>query len=315
MRDQRPQVLALALLLDLTLGDPPNRLHPVAWMGSAISGARRRAPRRGHLAQLAYGGLVGIGGALAMLGLGRLLERLIDRLPYPFDRLARAATLKVTLSVRGLTRAAREVEAALETDDLPEARRLASWHLVGRDTSELDASQVAAAVVESVAESASDGIIAPLLAYAVGGLPGALVYRFINTADSMLGYRDAAREWLGKGPARLDDLVNLVPSRATAALLTLAATLVGEDAHNAWRIWRRDSGRTASPNAGHPMSAMAGALDVELEKVDHYRMGVGQHTPSTRDIERAVRLMRAAVALGAGSLIGLTLIIHLTGRD
>jgi len=148
-----------------------------------------------------------------------------------------------------------------------------SWRLVSRDTATLSATQVSAATIESVAENLSDSVVAPLLYYAVGGLPAAFGYRFANTADAMVGYRDEVYEWLGKAPARLDDLFNLVPARLAAALIVAAAPLTGESAGRAWRIWRRDAGKTASPNAGHPMSAMAGALDVELEKVGHYRLG------------------------------------------
>jgi adenosylcobinamide-phosphate synthase len=142
-----------------------------------------------------------------------------------------------------------------------------------------------------------------LLYYALGGLPAALAYRFVNTTDAMLGYRDPAHEWLGKAPARLDDLANLLPARLTAGLITLAAALVGDDAGGAWRIWRRDARKTASPNAGHPMSAMAGALGVELEKVDHYRLGAGGRSPAPGDISRAVRLVRVVLALVAGLLL------------
>lgn len=121
--------------------------------------------------------------------------------------------------------------------------------------------------------------MAPLVSYLCAGLPGALAYRFANTADSMLGYRDAAREWLGKTPTRWDDLLNLVPARLTALLLIAGALLTGEDARRACRVWRRDRRNTASPNAGHPMSAMGGALGVELEKVDHYTLSGGDRKP------------------------------------
>jgi len=317
MNTRRQKTLCLALLLDLTLGDPPNRFHPVAWMGSAIAAAKRRAPRQGRLAQLAYGAALDVGGALAVATLGRLLERAIARLPAPWNWLAEAGLLKTTLSLRGLGTAAGEVQAALEDGDLPAARRLVAWHLVSRDTTTLSASQVAAATVESVAENTSDGIVAPLFYYALGGLPAALAYRFVNTADSMLGYRDPAHEWLGKAPARCDDLANLLPARLTAALFVLAAALTGEDARRAWQIWRRDRGVTASPNAGHPMSAMAGGLGVELEKAGHYRLGAGQRPPTSEDVGRAVRLMRVAVALAAGLLVGLPLVarvIRVNGR-
>jgi adenosylcobinamide-phosphate synthase len=279
-------------------------------MGSLIAGAQRRAPRHGRSTQLAYGALVAIGGTLGALSAGRLAKRVIERLPAPLNGLTEGAVLKMTFSVGRLNTVARQIETTLSApeQDLAEARRLVSWHLVSRDTSQLDSSQVAAATIESVAESASDGIMAPLLAYAAFGLPGALAYRFVNTADSMLGYRDAAREWLGKIPARMDDALNVIPARMTAFLLTLGAGLVGESARNAWRTWRRDSGKTASPNAGHPMSAMAGALEIELEKVDHYILGQGHRPPRTGDIGRAVRVMQAAVGLGIPLLTGLILI-------
>lgn len=227
-----------------------------------------------------------------------------------------AALLKMTLSARGLTRAAGEVQSALEDNNLPEARRRLSWHLVSRDTSQLDASRVAAATIESVAENSSDGIVAPLFYYALGGLPAALAYRFVNTADAMLGYRDPDHEWLGKAPARLDDVANLLPSRIAAGLLMLAAPLAGADAWRAWRIFQRDKGRTASPNAGRPMSAMAGALNVELEKVGHYKLGAGLRPAVPADVGRSVRLVVLATGLGVGLLVaGLSLTRRSRGND
>lgn len=303
MNTRRKRVIILALLLDMALGDPANRYHPVAWMGTAIGAARHRAPRQGWLAQLSFGALLVTGGAAITAGLGHLFAREVARLPAPLGWLAEALLLKMTFSLRGLSTAAEGIESALEDQDLPEARRLLSWHLVSRDTTALDESQTAAATIESVAENTSDGVIAPLFYYILGGLPGALAYRFINTSDAMLGYRDPAHEWLGKAPARLDDLANLLPARITAALTILAAALVGENPGGAWRVWQRDAGKTASPNAGHPMSAMAGALDVELEKVDHYRLGAGGRSPTAGDVKRAVRLVRIVPMLIVGLLI------------
>jgi adenosylcobinamide-phosphate synthase len=315
MNVRRAGILCLALLLDLAMGDPPNRWHPVAGMGAAIAAARRHAPRRGRLAQLSYGALLSVGGAGASAGLGRLLVRSVACLPAAWSWLAEAGLLKTTFSLRGLAAAAGEVGEALDASDLSEARRRVSWHLVSRDTTALDESQVAAAAIESAAENMSDGVLAPLLAYALGGLPAALAYRFVNTADAMLGYRDVAREWLGKAPARLDDLANLLPARVTAGLLVLAAALAGEDAGGAWQAWRRDAAKTASPNAGHPMSAMAGALGVELEKVGHYRLGAGGRSPAPGDIRRAVRLLWVATALAVGLLMGLPhLATHTLGK-
>jgi adenosylcobinamide-phosphate synthase len=310
MDGRRIGVLVLALLLDRFVGDPPNRYHPVACMGQVISAAERHAPPapppsggyRRRLAQLGYGAMLVVGGSLGSKAVGRLLGWIISALPAPLSWLAEAGLLKLTFSLRGLVGAADQVRRALESGDLPEARRLASWHLVSRDTGALTASQVAAATIESVAENASDGVVAPLVYYALGGLPAALAYRFVSTADSMLGYRDAAHEWLGKAAARLDDLLNLLPARLTASLIVLAAGLAGENSQRALRIWRRDARLTASLNAGHPMSAMAGALGVELEKVGHYQLGGGQPAPTPSDIVRAVRLVYVVTALAGGVL-------------
>jgi adenosylcobinamide-phosphate synthase len=298
----------LALLIDDLLGDPPNAYHPVAWMGSGISEVQTRAPKNDPQKQLAYGGLIVLGGGGLAAGAGWFLAHLIRFLPKPLRWLAEAGILKIMLSVGGLSRAAAEIQSALDAGNLPEARRLTSWHLVSRDTSELTESQVAAATIESVTENTSDSIVAPLFYHTLFGLPGAFLYRFANTTDAMLGYRDAKREWLGKLPARWDDLLNLIPARVTALLFILITWLGGDDAKRAANIWRRDCNKTESPNAGHPMSAGAGALGIELEKVDLYKLGEGQPAPQAKDIEYSIRLMRAtafitALLFGAFSLL------------
>jgi adenosylcobinamide-phosphate synthase len=125
------------------------------------------------------------------------------------------------------------------------------------------------------------------------------VYRFANTADSMLGYHDSEREWLGKVPARLDDVLNFIPARLTGLFMILSAFLLGANGGQAWRIVARDAHQTASPNAGIPMSAMAGALGVELEKIGHYTLGKGLGAPTAADIARARRLLYFTVTLAA----------------
>lgn len=290
----------LALLIDVLCGDPPNDNHPVAWMGSGIHVARRHAPQADARRQLVYGGLVALGGASLAAGIGRIVAILLRFLPKPLNWLAEATLLKMTLSLDGLARAASQIEDALEEGDLSEAQRLTGWHLVSRQTSRLTDSQVAAATIESVTENSSDSLVAPLLYYTLFGLPGAFAYRYANTADSMLGYRDAEREWLGKIPARLDDLLNYIPSRLTAGLFILLHWLGGEDALDPLSIWQRDCRKTQSPNAGHPMSAGAGVLGVELEKIDHYTLGERQRAPRAQDIARSVRLMRTTAFAAAG---------------
>lgn len=284
---KRFHVLLLALLLDGLLGDPPNRWHPVAWMGQLIAWFRRLAPSEG---KFLYGGLIILGGGWLVWQIAGLVQHLSQWLPRPLNWLVEAWLLKTTFALAGLNRAAQAVETAVQAEDLPEARRLLSWHLVSRDTSRLSESQICAAAIESVAENSSDGVIAPMMWYSLGGLPAALTYRYVQTSDSMLGYRDTEREWLGKIPARTDDLLNLIPARLTAlAFVALHPS--------AWSVWRQSARLTSSPNAGHPMSGMAGALGVKLEKVGHYTLNPTGRPPRVTDIQQARRLMVVAVGV------------------
>uniref|UniRef100_A0A7C1FGD4 Cobalamin biosynthesis protein CobD n=1 Tax=Caldilinea aerophila TaxID=133453 RepID=A0A7C1FGD4_9CHLR len=305
--DRRWLTLLLALGIDWLWGDPGNRWHPVAWMGTAIAWLRRCVPQGGRGTALFYGFCLAGGGAAASAWMVRLLTDALSRMPMPVVVLLEAVLLKMTFSLRGLLTAGGSVKVALEQGELDAARRLLAWHLVSRNVSQLDASQVAAATIESLAENLSDGVLAPLLYYALmpraeWGLPAAYAYRFLNTADAMLGYRDAEREWLGKASARLDDLANLIPARVTALLIVACACAAGGSGRHAWRIWRRDARQTASPNAGHPMAAMAGALGVVLEKVDHYVLGAGSPNPDSGDIGRALRLVGVVAGVGIGLL-------------
>jgi adenosylcobinamide-phosphate synthase len=290
-------ILFFALTLDLLLGDPPNRFHPTAWMGNLIRFLLRLRPHGNSTSEFLYGIFILMIGISLSAGVGFGILYLASFLPLWAGILLQGIFLKLTISLRGLNRAAKEVQTALESQDLPEARRLLSWHLVSRDTSELNEAQISAAAIESVAENASDGIIAPLFFYAVGGLPAAFAYRFVNTADSMLGYRDIEREWLGKFPARFDDLLNLIPARLTGLFIMISTPFYNASFRGAWKIMRRDASQTASPNAGIPMSAMAGALTVELEKIDHYKLGKGLHKPIPTDIAKSRYILFTAVFL------------------
>lgn len=290
-------ILGSAVLIDWALGDPPNFFHPVAWMGSLIDLLKKGGLGRGKWCQVAYGLLLALLGSGFVFILSRLFLsylRGFSLLPY---LLVAALLLKSSFTFSGLRRAAQEVSSCLRAGNLEEARRLASTHLVSRDTRSLDTSAVASATVESVAENLTDGLVAPIFYYALGGVPAALAYRFVNTADSMLGYRDQMHEYLGKGAARLDDVLNYVPARLAGLLLVASAWLRGESARGAWKMMCAEHSRTASPNAGWTMSAAAGALGVSLEKQGHYRLGETGDLPSTEHIPRAIGLVKTAYIL------------------
>lgn len=307
-KNDRCLVAALALGLDAGWGDPSNRFHPVAWMGNLIAGVERFVPAS-EGARLCFGGLISLGGAAGCYGVGWLFERALCALPRSTGLLFQAYLLKLVISARGLRLAATEIEAALQEGELSEARRLLGWHLVSRDTQSLSAAEVCAAAIESVAENTSDGVIGPLYYYLSGGLGAAYAYRFSNTVDSMWGYRDPAYEWLGKIPARWDDVLNLIPARLTAGGLWVAGLWTGKDARNGLHIWRKDHRLTESPNAGHPMSMMAGLLQVELEKKGHYRLGEGQRSASPQDIASSVQIMRRGVWIVLGLMAGTALLL------
>jgi adenosylcobinamide-phosphate synthase len=214
--------------------------------------------------------------------------------------------LKSMLSLRGLAGAALGVRDELERADLAAARAGVGRHLVSRPTGGLDAGQVASATIESVAENLTDAFVAPLLFFLCFGLPGAVAYRVLNTADAMIGYRDGALLYFGRTAARLDDAFNIVPARVGAALIVAAAMVAGADAGRALSTARRDHRRTASPNAGWTMSAMAGALGVRLTKPGAYTLGDGP-APGQADIARAVRLLAVAAALALPPMAALAL--------
>ncbi len=291
----------LAVLIDVALGDPPNRFHPVAWMGSLIATGERRAPRSPRLA-FAWGAALVCGGVFTVIALGLAIQWGLRTLPPVIAWCLEAAVLSTMFSIRGLVRAARAVRDALARDDLNEARALVGRHLVSRDVSRLDRSAVAAATIESVAENASDSVVAPLFYYALAGLAGVFAYRFVNTADAMLGYHSERYEWLGKTAARLDDLLNLVPARLTALLMLLAAPLVGGRLARGWAVWRRDARLTLQPQCRPTNECRCGVLGVELEKIGYYRLGAGLPAANWRDIDRMNRLFYATVALGVASL-------------
>lgn len=289
----RCQALLVALATDALLGDPPNAWHPVVLLGSWMRLGERLTPRSAR-ARLGWGALWVAGGVLLAGGTARLLPRHV---------LIQGVLASTLLAYRSLDRAVGAVQAALEDGDLDEARRLAGWHLVSRPTDDLRADEVAAAAIESLAENLSDSLVAPALAFLSGGLPALAAYRLINTADAMWGYRDERYEYLGKAAARLDDALNLAPARLTAALIALAAQITLGRGAAAWRVARRDADRTASPNAGWPMAAMAGALDTTLTKRDHYCLGNGLRLPDAALVAEARRIARTLALLLAIALL------------
>ena len=301
---RRSELLAGLLIgtaLDAVVPDPRRR-HPVAAFGTAAGALERRmwadSRTRGAVFTAVCVG--------AVVGVGRLIER---RSGWARTAVLAACTWAV-LGARSLRTEGQAVHERLVRNDLPGARDQVT-HLVGRDPSRLDADGVARAALESVAENTCDAIVAPLLWGAVAGVPGLLGYRAVNTLDAMVGYRSPRYARFGWASARLDDLANLVPARVTAALVVLAAPLVGGDAGAAARVAVRDGRRHPSPNSGYSEAAFAGALGLRLGGRNVYagrveerpEMGQG-HPPAADDLRRATRLC-AVVTVAAAALAAL----------
>jgi adenosylcobinamide-phosphate synthase len=290
-----PLILGLAVLLDLVLGEPKNRWHPVAWVGQGLGWAQQQVSKGTPGALLCGGALLVLAASLLVATLVRALVVWTTPLGW-VGALFQAWLLKCGFSLRGLVEAAREVKNALAHGTLEEARRRVGWHLVSRPTHELSQDQVASATVESLAENLTDSVLAPLFFFLLFGVPGAWAYRVVNTADAMWGYRGGELEHFGKAAARLDDFLNWIPARLAGAGIVLGALMAGEAAGDAWRTMWREHRRTASPNAGWTMAAMAGALGVALEKPGAYRLGEGR-LPTVEGIDRAVRVLASASGL------------------
>jgi adenosylcobinamide-phosphate synthase len=305
--------------LDALLGDP-RRGHPVAAFGRAATALEARD----YADSRARGAAHAAACVLAVTLPAALMQRRIR--DQPVLRLAAVATTAWAVTgARSLRHEAKRAVAALSANDLPAARRILP-SLCGRDPADLDAREIARAVIESVAENTSDAVVAPLLWGAVAGLPGLAAYRAINTLDAMVGHHSPRYEHFGWASARLDDLANWIPARLTA-LLTVACAPLTASTHAsaaAWRAVRMYGGRHPSPNAGRCEAAFAGALGVRLGGTNVYH-GVAEHRPELgdgrppepADIRRAIRLSHAVtlaatavaalIALKGGALKGVAL--------
>ena len=286
----------LAATLDLALGEP-RRGHPVRLMGRFLEGARSQDIASGRARSAGAGARAVVGGAILVAGCAHVASRLARSRPFPQSTLGEALLLAPTFSIRELMAAGRRVRRALERGRLDRARALVGRDLVGRPTTTLSARGVVSATIESLAENFSDGIAAPLLWATVAGLPGAYTYRFLNTADSLLGYWTEELESYGRFAARTDDLANLLPARLSAGFISAAARFGSGSPTGALHAAFREAGSTASPNAGWPIAAMGGALGVRLEKEGHHVVNLGGRPPLPSDIARAERIVLGGAAL------------------
>lgn len=292
-------------VLDFIFGDPSWLYHPVRIIGKGIElGERilRKLFREKHLVLAGAVLWVFIAGVSFLIPLGLLF---LAQKIYPGVRFAlETFWCFQILAGRSLCRESGKVYDRLQEDDLPGARRAVSM-IVGRDTESLTGEGVTKAAVETVAENTSDGVTAPLIYMMIGGAPLGFLYKAVNTMDSMLGYKNDRYLYFGRIPAGMDDIFNYIPARITALAMIAAAYLTGLDGRNAWRIYRRDRKKHASPNAAQTESVCAGALRVQLAGDAVYfgklykkeLIGDRLRPIEPRDIKRAQRLMYVTALL------------------
>lgn len=299
--------LLIGFFVDLLLGDPHSIPHPVVWIGKLISAVeklvRRLFPKTVRGENIA-GGVLWVIVVLVSTAVPALLLYAAYRLHPAAGLVLESIMCWQILATRSLRDESMKVYAALKKG-VPEEYRRAVSMIVGRDTAELDNLAVTRAAVETVAENASDGVIAPMLFLALGGVPLGFFYKAANTMDSMLGYIEMPYKNIGLVPAKMDDVLNYIPARLSALLMLAAGALLGMDAKNGWRIWRRDRRNHASPNSAQTESVCAGLLGVRLAGDAYYHgelhkkpyIGDALREIEYEDIPRAGRLLYATAAL------------------
>ena len=296
--------------------------HPVSWIGALIGAIDSTLNRPDYSDTMRR--IAGVVTVLLLLGIslgtGFVLEIAARAVPY-FGVALAVVVVAMLIAGGNLDQHVRAVAAALRTDGLAGGRQSIA-RIVGRDPKALDEAAICRAAIESLAENASDGVTAPALWYLIGGLPGMIGYKAVNTADSMIGHLSERYRAFGWAAARLDDLINLPASRLTGLMFIGAAALVpGASASSAWQAFRRDARRHRSPNAGWPEAAMAGALGLRLAGprvydgvlVDDHWMGDGRADANVQDIDRALTIYRTAFGAALTIVAALGLVIAAFG--
>ena len=300
--------LAGGICVDIALGDPTNKFHPVAWLGHVIEYFIPKLKQRNsdsrsenninHTENKAERSRSIIFSVLLIISFGIAIHisaiAIVHALGYIALIIYCAITLKMSIAIKGMEKHAAAVMCAVENGDLTNARFNLSM-IVKRDTTNLDRQHIMSATIESISENIVDGITSPLFYYSFLGPAGAFSFRIINTLDSMLAYTDKYHKDIGWMPAMIDTVANYVPSRITAAIMVIAASIVHADWKKSMQVVRRDHDKTASRNAGYTMAAMAGALRVNLEKIGHYSLGDQYEYVSIEKCKVAISIMRYTV--------------------
>jgi len=297
-------VIGFAILLDLLFGDPKNRFHPTAWIGNLIGNITTRMKNENYNLEK-FGGifivLIPVCISIVVLsGLDFSIELIsVESLSILISIISGVVLFKMTIAIKGMERHALAVLDSIQKNDLTQARTNLSM-IVKRNTKNLDKNHILSGTLESLSENIVDGITGPMFYFAIFGLPGAFVYRIVNTVDSMVGYKTQMFKNLGWFGANCDNVLNYIPSRLTGLTIVLGSMLLGHDWKNCYEIFKRDGKKTDSPNAGYPMAAFAGALGTKFEKLEHYSLGTGEYEITSKKVKDAISLMKVTSLLFFG---------------
>ena len=300
-------IVIFALVMDISLGDPKNKFHPTAWIGSLIANLTTFSKSYFQKIEKIGGIFIVLSSTGIVLLFTVLLETGITLISY--DYLFTAASvitgtllLKITIAIRGMEKHALAIATSLEQNDISLARDRLSM-IVKRNTKDLDRNHIISGTIESISENTVDGITGPLFYFGLFGIPGAFVYRTINTIDSMIGYKTNIFKNLGWFGANCDQFLNFIPSRLTALIMILSAMILRNNWKKSYQIMFRDGKNTESLNAGYPMAAIAGALEKKFEKIDHYSLGDGDLSFSIVHIKSAISIMKLSSLIFTGIIV------------
>jgi adenosylcobinamide-phosphate synthase len=300
-------IIVFALFLDFFFGDPKNKYHPTAWIGSLIAKLTPTCKNSSDTLER-LGGIFLIVISCAFVSFLVIIADLginlisVDYVSLIISIVVGGILLKTTIAIRGMEKHSMSVVNSIEANDLASARNNLSM-IVKRNTKDLDQNHVFSGVVESISENTVDGITAPLFYFGFFGLPGAFVYRVINTADSMIGYKTSIFKNIGWFAANCDNVLNFIPARLTGLTMVLSAMILGYDWKRSYKIMIRDGKKTTSPNAGYPMAAIAGALGTRFEKINHYSLGDGDVEFSKEHVKSAISLMKLTSIVFCGLVV------------
>ena len=284
-------ILVTAIVIDLLIGEPPSKIHPVVLMGNLIVNLKKHLIKYNNK-------LTGILITIIILLVFNILFAFIIKIStinYYLFIIISALLLSTTFAIKSLIYSVDQIGEDLNIS-IDKARNSISY-LVSRDTSTLTEPEIISAAVETLTENITDSITAPIIYTYIFGIFGAVTYRIINTLDAMVGYKTPDNINIGWFPARFDDLLNYIPARITGIMVVFAAFTLRLDWKNSYNIMRRDARKTPSPNSGFPMAAAAGALGIQLRKADYYQLGDSINQLKIETIKKTILLTKITIVL------------------